>query len=400
MTFYNNEKKILSFLGQLSNKEKSFFIFEDCFIEFINEFNSKLKKNINLKLFPDLSALVFWSRNQNIKNIKNKYYKDDLRVGVGIIFHITPANMPLNFVYSYFVGLLTGNLNIVRLPSKNYTQIKVVLKILNELLSKKKYNKIKKLTYFIQYDHVLNENITKNISSICDLRVIWGGDESIFNIRQIPIQSKSREITFNDKYSITVINSNKIIKLNQSELFNLVNRFYSDSFFIDQNACSSPHFIFWVGSSAKKASKLFWENLNKIVIEKYSLPSIGSIDRLTNLFLKISENEISNKINLTNSFYRLSLKKIPNDITDLKGQWGMFFEFQTNNLSLISKCINDKVQTVLYFGFEKNYLLRKILNKKSNGIDRIMPIGSAHNFDIYWDGYDLIRNFSKVINLK
>jgi hypothetical protein len=31
------------------------------------------------------------------------------------------------------------------------------------------------------------------------------------------------------------------------------------------------------------------------------------------------------------------------------------------------------------------------------GVDRIVPIGTALDIGIYWDGYDLIRTLSRVI---
>ena len=35
-----------------------------------------------------------------------------------------------------------------------------------------------------------------------------------------------------------------------------------------------------------------------------------------------------------------------------------------------------------------------------NGIDRLIPIGRALEFSEIWDGYDLIRNLSRIIDLK
>ena len=45
------------------------------------------------------------------------------RVGRGIVFHITPSNVPLNFAYSWLSGILSGNLNIVRVASKKSEQM-------------------------------------------------------------------------------------------------------------------------------------------------------------------------------------------------------------------------------------------------------------------------------------
>ena len=35
--------------------------------------------------------------------------------------------------------------------------------------------------------------------------------------------------------------------------------FYNDTFFSDQNACTSPRIIIWTGSSREQAKQIFWE---------------------------------------------------------------------------------------------------------------------------------------------
>ena len=58
-------------------------------------------------------------------------------VGWGTLLHITPSNIPINFAYSFVMGLLSGNSNIVRLPSRLYPQIDLLLKLLTNLFSDK-----------------------------------------------------------------------------------------------------------------------------------------------------------------------------------------------------------------------------------------------------------------------
>ena len=47
-------------------------------------------------------------------------------IGRGSILHITPSNVPMNFAYSLSFGLLSGNRNIIRLPGRNFIQIKLL----------------------------------------------------------------------------------------------------------------------------------------------------------------------------------------------------------------------------------------------------------------------------------
>ena len=72
-----------------------------------------------------LLHLLFFCRKGNILNLKKDFFCDEkLRLGRGMIFHIAPSNVPVNFAYSLISGLLAGNKNIVRLPTKDFEQIK------------------------------------------------------------------------------------------------------------------------------------------------------------------------------------------------------------------------------------------------------------------------------------
>ena len=69
-------------------------------------------------------------------------------------------------------------------------------------------------------------------------------------------------------------------------------------------------------------------------------------------------------------------------------------------MKILDKFITPKIQTLTYFGFKKNELEKFIYLNKPNGIDRIVPIGRALEFNEVWDGYDLVRNLSKLIDLR
>ena len=58
------------------------------------------------KDYPDLKALSFWCRSKNILKLKNNFNSEKNRIGLGMIFHVTPANIPTNFAYSLIFGLL------------------------------------------------------------------------------------------------------------------------------------------------------------------------------------------------------------------------------------------------------------------------------------------------------
>ena len=63
---------------------------------------------------------------------------------------------------------------------------------------------------------------------------------------------------------MSILNSSEIIKLNDSSLTVLCKNFYNDSYLMDQNACSSPHIIFWKGKKNTLRTKIFWNKVYEI----------------------------------------------------------------------------------------------------------------------------------------
>ena len=53
---------------------------------------------------------------------------------------------------------------------------------------------------------------------------------------------------------------------------------------------------------------------------------------------------------------------------------------------------------ITYFGINRKIIIDTIINNHIKGVDRVVPVGSAHLMDTKWDGHDLIYSLSRVIN--
>jgi hypothetical protein len=166
--FEIKNKDIIFFVGNYKIENLSLTPFHDIVCDFLSEFSSKLMINKDAKNYNDLIALAFWCRKKNLIKLKNERKNNDIRIGRGLIFHITPSNVPTNFFYSLIFGLLSGNSNIVKVPSKKFLQISIISSIIEKLLEKRKYLKLKKMITIIGYKD--NNDITKLISENCDTR--------------------------------------------------------------------------------------------------------------------------------------------------------------------------------------------------------------------------------------
>lgn len=394
----NKSNKIEYLAGSKLIKRVSIEPYNDVVCNFISDLSFELNKSHKINYYPDIKALSFWCRKKNIYNLKSKFLSKETRLGVGLIFHITPSNIPTNFAYSLIFGLVTGNSNIVKVPSKKFEQVDIICKSINKIL-KKKYKKVKKMISIIRY--VNNDLHTNKISSVCDARIIWGGDKSISDIRRFTLKHRSLDIAFADRYSFCVMNTSDIIKLKSIDLRGLTEKFYNDTYQVDQNACSSPHLILWLGKKSEVARLKFWESLKEVVNKKYVLTETASIEKYTKLCSEIinSKNFKSYK-RFNNDIYTVSLKSLDKNIHDLRGKWGYFYEFNADSINIMKKFINNKYQTLTYFGLSKKLLKDFVLKNKLNGIDRVVPIGQALDIGFFWDGYDLNKILTRVVEIK
>ncbi|HEY5510484.1 MAG TPA: acyl-CoA reductase [Prolixibacteraceae bacterium] len=374
--------------------------FSEDSMEYLNALSIELNKSPNIRNYPDVATFAFFCRKANIHHLKTQYSQEDiLRLGRGIVFHIAPSNVPVNFAYSLICGLLSGNLNIVRVPSKRFEQVEIICNAIQKLSQESKFESFSSRIVLLRYDR--QNSATAYLSSICDVRVIWGGDTTIEQIRANKLPPRSFDITFADRYSLCAINADKYIHETAPEKIAL--GFYNDTYLFDQNACTAPHLIIWLGNveNIKIAQKNFWDNLYELVKSRYQVQPVIAVDKLTSFY---NQAALSNQIKKTNTpdnlIWRIELNDLSKDIDKFRCTSGYFSEYKATSLFELSKIIDRKYQTLSYYGIEKGDLIQFIEQVKPLGIDRIVPIGKTTDFSLTWDGFNLIESLSRRIDIE
>ncbi len=394
MTF---EQEVKYLVGGPKFNFEPFEPFNNDVINFLNSFSKELAKVKNLKDYPDLKSLSFWCRKNNFLNMKKNYNFSYDRLGVGLIFHITPANIPTNFAYSLIFGLLSGNANVVKAPSKNFEQINIICRIIKKLL--KNNTLLKDKITIVKYKN--NQNFTEKLSLICNARVIWGGDKTINDIRSYRINERASDITFADRYSFCLISSVKLKKLKELEFNNLIKKFYNDTYLVDQNACSSPHLIVWLGDQCEKTKNKFWLKLNQTIKNNYNLTESAIIEKYSDLCkYAASLRNIKSIKSFNNLLYKIKLDSVDDKNHLNRGKWGLFFEYDLKDLNKLKTIVNNKYQTVTYFGVNKSTIKKFVIDNKLKGIDRIVPIGQSLDIALLWDGVDVISSLSRGLKIQ
>lgn len=368
-------------------------IFSERAINFLAELSNILLKDNRSRSSSDLTAYAYWIRKAALTHEKN--LREEIlssRLGRGVAFHIAPSNVPLAFAMSFTISLLAGNANIVRISSRDFLEIEIICDALKNLLEKN--SDMKKYFCLVRYPH--DEEITKIFSDMCDLRIIWGGDNTIKTIRQIPIPPRTVELTFADRHSVALIDSEKYL---QADSDNIAKKFFYDTYATDQNACSSPRIIFWFGDKIAGAQKIFWDKLNILVEKNYNMQPIQAVDKFSAACLYAMNNSGVKILSENNFVVRIAIKNISDNLMNNKVGGGYFYEYVAKNLEEIFPILNKSCQTVAVCGIDKNILREKIISAGLRGVDRIVDFGETNKLDFVWDGFDMIREMSRTIDL-
>lgn len=369
--------------------------FDEEIIEFLNALSRTLMSMREAKAYPDVITLGFWMRKASTLALKGRFTKEngDIRVGRGLAFHIAPSNVAVNYAYSLVTGLLTGNANVVRIPSKEFAQVSIINRAIEDTLAE--YESVRPYICLVRYGR--EQKINELLSLLADTRIIWGGDRTIGEFRKIPLRTRASEVTFADRYSLAVIDSGVYLAVEDKNQF--AEEFYNDTFLTDQNACTSPRIVVWTGNKREEAKKRFWEKERELVRKRYAFQPIMGINKLTSSYLAaVARDDVHIEQTEDNYIIRVNVKKPDSQLMDWKDNSGYFFEYDCDDIMEIRDlCDSTRCQTIGFCGDLD--MIRPLLVSGIKGVDRVVPIGKSMDFDLIWDGYNLVERMTRTIKI-
>ena len=370
-------------------------LFDDGICEMLEALSAAIRSDKEAKQYPDIVTLGFFCRKGNIQKLKQEYFDKD-RLGKGLSFHIAPSNVPINFMYSLVTGLLAGNPCIVRVSSKEFVQTDIICRLLSEIEVQPEIGQ-----YIAVIGYEYDKEITDYFSSIVNVRVIWGGDRTIHEIRRSPIRSRCTDIGFADRYSLCVIGAASLLETGDiQDKQKIAHGFYNDTYLFDQNACSSPRLIYWLGNKedVDKAQHIFWDVVHDYIKEQYKVEPIIATDKLLTAYqVAIDLENVTIVRSGDNLIQRIKFDSLPENLSEYTCPGGSFIEYNSETLEDLVPIITDKYQTLTYIGLDSEWLTDWIISHGLSGIDRIVPNGKASDFMFTWDGYNVIDMMSRKL---
>lgn len=348
-------------------------------------------------------AVAYWMRRAQIERLASEFERrveaepDVVRVPVGRVFHLAPANVDTLFIYSWALAFLCGNASVVRLSQERPPVVEAMLGAIRTVA--REHAVLGAGDRFVTYAH--DAAATEGISAWCGHRVIWGGSETVAAVRPLALNPHASERVFGNKFSYSVFAAARYLAADAKERERVAGGFFNDLFWFDQMACSSPHVLFWVGSEAgmEPAIGAFEADLQAEADRRGFVPSAASaVQRRAFAFELAADADV--RVNLGHRGFVGIRVLDPGGLTRETCGGGLLRHYRLEQLQDLAGFAGEGDQTVTHFGFGADELLELARLAGSRGVDRVVPVGEALAFDVVWDGYDLLDDFTRRVRVR
>jgi Acyl-CoA reductase (LuxC). len=145
-------------------------------VGFLSELSKELLAIPSIREHLDVMSYAYWIRKASLEQARKEFVRDDVtRIGRGVAFHIAPSNVPVNFAVSMTSSLLAGNICIIRVSNKEFEEVDIICSAIKRIFQKPEFAEMNRYICIVRYEH--SDEITAYFSSICDIRIIWGGEQ-------------------------------------------------------------------------------------------------------------------------------------------------------------------------------------------------------------------------------
>jgi len=387
-------------------------------IEIFDKLGKSFITNEKLRSIEGSNFLALWLKRKNLadmidinlSNIKyldefveikeNQYIKAQPR---GLISHWIAGNVPTLGIFSLVQSILCKNLNILRIPEKSIDTVIPILKELNNIKiehNNKKYNgsdivKSLSVIYYPRDNTKANEMLSKN----ADAKLIWGGKESVKQIRNLPAKEHCEDIIFGPKYSFGVFDREF---LESEDIAKELSRAVMDIIVFDQSACSSPQILFFekndkydIKQIAELLKKEFNATAKRYPKNNQDYNTAARIINVRGEYL-LDENK---DIALAKSLDWTILVNKDVCLEDPVQSRTIFIK-EVGSINDIVPLITKRIQTVgiAIKGLEKTKVFCSRVTYR--GAARCIKFGSMNNYESPWDGMLALSRLVRFVKIK
>ena len=364
-------------------------------LAFCQALSSRLLRDPASRQFPDVMTFGYFCRKSSISKVVDALQDRDSRLGWGTLLHIAPANIPVNFAFSFLMGFLSGNNNYVRVPSTPYPQVDLIVGAIDDILADPAFEDLRpRINFFTsERDHPALVGMVRGAAGL----VVWGGDATVTKFKAMNKPVSAVELYFPDRVSSAVLAASEIKGLDEDGLTKLCDRFFNDTFLVDQNACSSPSIMFWVGEDSARdaARQRFWSRFGERLAGRYDLEPVRMMDKHLDVMEMVAELERPTSLSERGDIiWRFDDK----DLAGSRFRFGNFLEIDIDDINQIGTHIRSNEQTITQFGMSSHDIF-EALAASGRMVDRIVPVGDALSMSMQWDGKQVLSLLSRQVEI-
>lgn len=355
---------------------------------------SNLSGLLKTSLYGDLSCLNTFTE---IPGLAKKI----MALPRGVVTHWVAGNVLNLGIISLVQGILTKNVNVVKLPA-NYGLI--LPQFMNLLAGIKiespqgRYLKGSDLLKTILFVYCEKDNIEDQtqLSLESDVRIIWGGQETVHSILTLPKKDRAEDVVFGPKNSLVIIGKNSF---EENDLPDLAFKLALDISRFEQRACTSPHTVFI--ESGGKISPRGWAQALSIGMEK-------ALKRIPKMPVTADEAysmvEIRSQYHLTGEVFSSKGTEWTVIFSDEKGlaepySSRVVFVRPVDDIYDTLDFIDPSLQT-LGLCLDPNRKTDFAVKAAARGIERITNIGMMHMYDHPWDGLFPMSRLVRFVSME
>lgn len=319
----------------------------------------------------------------------------------GIITHWLSGNVPFLGLISLTQGIITKNVNILKLPRQNGYIIPMILsKVFEHSIKTKSGTELTGEdllnTVLLVYCEKDDNNAHKLLSDYSNVRVAWGGQEAVQSILSIPRKYGTEDVIFGPKYSFVVVGKNSYpISVIDEISFKIA----MDASVFNQYGCNSPHTVF-VEKGGEVSPLIFAEKLAAGMEKALKrIPKLGvSAEEATKVVTIRTEYLFKGKVFKSNGTDWTVIYSEESGIAPPSFSRIVFVR-PVESVYDIIKYVNHGMQTVglLIDENRKEDFAKKIT---ACGIERITDIGKMSMYDHPWDGIFPLDRFVRWVSLE
>jgi hypothetical protein len=161
----------------------------------------------------------------------------------GVACHWIAGNVPLLGLFSWALSALAGNVNVVRTSSRAGDFMTPVMQLLAQISEEGRA--LADDTMVLSFPRE-DEASHRAMSAAANVRIAWGGQEAVESVMALPARWDCETVVLGPRMSLAVVDPTLASD-------RILSRLASDVAYFDQQACSSPQWIFVKGDREAEA---------------------------------------------------------------------------------------------------------------------------------------------------